>query len=58
MREILTLFVVAFFAVSILALGTSVFLGKDAEFSRNCRRASWMAFLIGLILLYLQFVLA
>ena len=58
MQEILTLFVVAFFAVSVLALGVSVLLGKDAELSRNCRRASWMAFLIGLILLYLQFVLA
>lgn len=57
MREILTIFMVAFFAVSVLALGASVLLGKDAEFSKNCRSASWMAFLIGLILLYLQFVL-
>lgn len=57
MREILTIFVIAFFTVSVIALGVSIFGGKDAELSKNCRSASRTAFLIGLILLYLQFVL-
>lgn len=57
MNKILTFFVGAFFAVSLLSLGASVLLGKDVGLSRNCRSTSCMGFLIGLILLYLQFVL-
>jgi hypothetical protein len=54
---VLMIFVVAFFSLSVLSLGYSIFRGNDAEVSKNCRGASWMGFFIGLILLYLRFVL-
>lgn len=57
MNKILTWFVVVFFALSVISLGASILNGKDAGLSKNCRSASWMAFFIGLIMLYLQFVL-
>lgn len=57
MREILTVFMTVFFTVSVIALAASVVWGKDANMPKNCRSGSWMAFFIGLILLYLRFVL-
>jgi hypothetical protein len=57
MEKILTIFVAVFFAVCVLAIGASVFWSKDTNISKNCRSAAWMAFLIGVILLYLHFVL-
>ena len=54
---ILSVFIVAFFAVSVVALVLSIIRGKDANLAKNCRGASWMAFFVGLILLYLRFVL-
>lgn len=57
MNIILTVFIVAFFALSVISLAASIFNGVDATFSKSCRSASWMAFFIGLILLYLRFVL-
>jgi len=56
MGTILQAFVVVFFAISAISLGVSIFRGQDAELSKSCRRASFMAFIIGLILLYLHFV--
>jgi len=54
---ILSVFIVAFFTVSVVALVLSIIRGKDASLAKSCRRASWMAFFVGLILLYLRFVL-
>jgi Na+-driven multidrug efflux pump len=56
MGTILTIFIVAFFVVSVGALIASIFHGKNTDISKNCRTASLMAFIIGLILMYLQFV--
>ena len=58
MSKALGIFIVLFFAVSLLSLVASVFTGGNAELSKSCRHASWMGFFIGLILLYLRFVLA
>lgn len=55
--KVLTIFVIAFFSLSVLSLGCSIIRGGDAELSKSCRSASWMGFIIGLILLYLRFVL-
>ena len=57
MNSMLTIFIAVFFGVSATALVISLVRGSDANLSKSCRRASWMAFAIGLILLYLQFVL-
>ncbi len=57
MKIILTVFIVAFFGLSLISLGVSLYNGGDPSFSKSCRSASWMAFLIGFILLYLRFVL-
>ena len=54
---ILSVFIVAFFAVSVIALVLSIIRGKDANLAKSCRSSSWMAFFVGLILLYLRFVL-
>lgn len=54
---ILSVFVVAFFSVSVIALVLSLIRGKDANLAKSCQNASWMAFFIGLIILYLRFVL-
>ena len=54
---ILSIFIVTFFAVSVVALVVSIIRGKDINLAKSCRGASWMAFFIGLILLYLRFVL-
>ena len=54
---ILSVFIVAFFAVSVVALVLSLIRGKDPNLAKSCRGASWMAFFVGLILLYLRFVL-
>ena len=57
MGSILTIFVAVFLAMAAVSLAISIVRGKDNNLSQNCRRASWMSFAIGLILLYLQFVL-
>ena len=57
MSSILTFFVAVFLAMAAVSLAISIVRGKDNNLANNCRRASWMAFGIGLILLYLQFVL-
>ena len=54
---ILSVFIVAFFAVSVIALVLSLIRGKDPTLAKSCRSASWMAFFVGLIILYLRFVL-
>jgi len=56
MANILLVFVVAFFSISVIALAVSIFRGKDEALAKSCRGASRMAFFIGLILLYLYFV--
>lgn len=55
--SILAVFSIAFFAVSILALVVSIVRCKEINLAKSCRNASWMAFIIGIILLYLRFVL-
>lgn len=54
---ILSIFIVAFFAVSVVALVLSIIRGKDANLAKSCRSSAWMGFFVGLILLYLRFVL-
>lgn len=54
---ILSIFIVAFLAVSVIALVLSIVRGKDANLAKSCRSAAWMGFFVGLILLYLRFVL-
>lgn len=56
MDRILIIFVVVFFALSAISLGISIYYGDDITLSKNCKSTSWMAFVIGLILLYLRFV--
>ena len=57
MGTILSYFVIVFFAVSVLALVVSIIRCKEVNLAKSCRNASWMAFIIGIILLYLRFVL-
>ena len=58
MKTILAIFIIAFFTVSVISLFTSIVNGKVPDLATSCRKASWMAFFIGLIMLYLRFVLA
>ncbi len=57
MKTILAIFIVAFWILSLISLGVSAYKAEDPSFSKSCRSTSSMAFLIGLILLYLRFVL-
>lgn len=54
---ILLIFIVAFFAVSVAALVLSITRIKTVNLAKSCREAAWMGFFVGLILLYLRFVL-
>ena len=55
---ILYTFIVIFFALSALALVMSIIRGQDQNLAKSARSASWMSFFIGILLLYLRFVLA
>lgn len=57
MKTVLFIFMIAFFAVSVFALGMSLYNCGDRYLSKSCRSSSWTSFGIGLILLYLRFVL-
>lgn len=57
MEKVLPVFMIAFLFISAFSLGVSVFWGKDKNLSESCRKASSMAFIISVILLYLGFVL-
>lgn len=54
---ILLIFIIAFFSISFIGLTLSIVRGKDANLAKSCRSAAWMGFFVGLILLYLRFVL-
>lgn len=56
MERVFIIFIVVFFAVSVVGLVASIINGKIDTLSKNCRSASRMAFIIGLILLYLSYV--
>jgi hypothetical protein len=56
MSVILVIFIVIFFSISGIALIVS-FVAEDKEISSHAKSAVWPAFFIGIILLYLRFVL-
>lgn len=56
MEKIFVIFIFAFFAVAVVGIIASMVYGKMESLSKNCRSAALMSFIIGLILLYLNYV--
>lgn len=56
MERIFVIFIFAFFAVSVVGIIISMIYGKTESLSKNCRSSALMSFIIGLILLYLNYV--
>ena len=56
MEKIFVIFIFAFFAVAVVGVIASMIYGNTELLSKNCRSAALMSFIIGLILLYLNYV--
>lgn len=56
MDLIFIVFIFLFFSVSVFGMCASIYYGGKDNLSTNCRSAAGMSFVIGLILLYLQYV--